>query len=102
MASRTRTLRSTSWRSAFTRDDERRAMRKEVGDDPPPPIPHGFVVVEWTPGTTIHEFLIWTKLESRDTNAWHRAVVVGKLFHPKHVVGTHMMPSFEMGSGVSG
>lgn len=57
-------------------------------DDPPPPIPAGFEQTEWSEGTPIFHFMIWTSLGKEPTQ-WHHAVV-SKELNQKRVKGyTH-------------
>ena len=53
------------------------AQRDAEGDDPPPPVPKGYEMVEWDDKTSqVSEFLIWTKLPGVDrASKWHRAQV---------------------------
>ena len=58
-------------------------------EDPPPPIPHGFVAYAWQEGSSVNEFLLWSKLRGQRNPTWHRGLV-DKILDPNRAGGfTH-------------
>lgn len=55
-------------------------QRDRHGDDPPPQIPDGFELVEWSEGQAIKHFLLWTSLDRGEVQ-WHQGKVVKALAH---------------------
>lgn len=56
----------------------KRARRDAEGDDPPPPIPQGYVRCDWTPRAPVLDFMLWTRLD-RSAPQWYQGVVVRQL-----------------------
>ena len=55
-------------------DDKSEADGGGGDDDPPAQIPDGFKQVDWQPGQTFQDFMLWTSVGASRAS-WHQGVV---------------------------